>query len=194
MATSFKRNEWQTSCCSPPSGPGVPGPPLSRVFLGGFAATLAITMMMYLIAPMMGLNMDIAQMLGSMLGGSWWAGMLMHFMLGTVVFPLAYSFVLYHFLPGSPVVKGITFGAALWLVAQIVVMPMMGAGFFSSNAGGMMASIGSLMGHLLFGSVLGLLAQPADDLSTNQGQHDHGHADTQNSVASKDAERSPRLG
>jgi len=72
------------------------------VFLGGLAATAAITMMMYLIAPMMGLKMDIAQMLGSMLGGSWWAGLIMHLTLGAIIFPLAYAFVLYHFLPGGP--------------------------------------------------------------------------------------------
>src|SRR5713226_3030296 len=74
---------------------GCTGPKLSRIFLGGFAGTVAITMMMYLVAPMMSLNMDIAQMLGSMLGGSWWAGMVMHLMLGAVIFPLAYAFVLY---------------------------------------------------------------------------------------------------
>ena len=194
MATSLKRNERQTSCCPTPGGLEIPGPPLSRVFLGGLAATLAITMMMYLIAPMMGLSMDIAKMLGSMLGGSWWAGMAMHFVLGAVVFPLAYAFVLYHFLPGSPTVKGIVFGVALWLLAQLVVMPMMGAGFFSSNAGGIMAAMGSLMGHLLFGSVLGFVAKPCNNVSTSHGEDNPGHANTQNSIASTDAETSCRLG
>lgn len=37
-------------------------------------------------------------------------------------------------------------------------MPMMGGGFFSSAMGGMMAVIGSLMSHLLYGSVLGAIA------------------------------------
>jgi hypothetical protein len=34
-------------------------------------------------------------------------------------------------------------------------MPMMGGGFFSVNAGGMMAVIGSLIGHILYGAILG---------------------------------------
>jgi uncharacterized protein (DUF2062 family) len=45
-------------------------PTFARAALGGFARTLAMTGMMYVIAPMMGLHMDIAAMLGSLLGGN----------------------------------------------------------------------------------------------------------------------------
>ncbi len=37
-------------------------------------------------------------------------------------------------------------------------MPMMGGGFFSMAMGGMLAIMGSLMGHLLYGVVLGGIA------------------------------------
>jgi uncharacterized membrane protein YagU involved in acid resistance len=128
-----------------------------RAMVGGFAGTVVMTAMMYVVAPMMGLNMDIAQMLGSMLGNSWMAGMMMHFVNGTVIFPLIYVYVLYAWLPGSPLVKGILWGVILWFLAQAVVMPMMGGGFFSSAMGGMMAVMGSLMGHLLYGGLLGAI-------------------------------------
>ncbi|HUY90090.1 MAG TPA: DUF6789 family protein [Pirellulales bacterium] len=129
---------------------------LSRSILGGAAGTAAITLMMYFVAPVMtGRAMDIARLLGSMLGGSWLAGMAMHVMLGTIVFPLVYAFVIYDVLPGGPVLKGIAWGATLWLLAQVVVMPMMGAGLFSANAGGPMAAMGSLMGHAIYGALLG---------------------------------------
>lgn len=117
--------------------------------------TLMMTAMMYMVAPMMGLNMDIAQMLGSMLGNSWMAGMMMHIVNGAVIFPLIYAYVLYGRLPGNAVTKGLAWGVVLWMVAQAVVMPMMGGGFFSSAMGGMMAVMGSLMGHLLYGGILG---------------------------------------
>jgi uncharacterized membrane protein YagU involved in acid resistance len=107
---------------------------------------------------MMGLRMDIAAMLGSMLGGSWIAGLTMHFVNGSVIFPAIYVYALYAHLPGSPAVRGTIWGVALWLVAQTVVMPMMGAGLFSSAMGGMMAAMGSLIGHLLYGSLLGIIA------------------------------------
>jgi len=43
-------------------------PTLSRAILGGFVGTLAMTVMMYFVAPMIGLRMDIAAMLGSLVG------------------------------------------------------------------------------------------------------------------------------
>lgn len=133
-------------------------PTLTRAMLGGFVGTAAMTAMMYFVAPMMGLHMDIAAMLGSMLGGSWAAGLMMHFLNGTVIFPAIYVYALYARIPGSAVIKGTVWGVVLWLVAQLVVMPMMGAGVFSSAMGGMMAAAGSLVGHVLYGSLLGVIA------------------------------------
>ncbi len=141
--------ETRSACCA--------GPDIIRAVLGGFVGTVAITLMMYFVAPIMvGTKMDIAQMLGSLLGDSWWAGLGMHFLNGTLVFPLIYAFVLFGVLPGGPALKGITWGVILWLLAQVVVMPMMGAGFFSANAGGLMVAMGSLLGHLVYGWLLGL--------------------------------------
>jgi hypothetical protein len=133
-------------------------PTFSRAIAGGFAGTLAMSMLMYGVAPMMGLHMDIAAMLGSVLGGSWTAGLVMHLVNGSLLFPAIYTFALYGLLPGSPVVKGTAWGVALWLMAQVIVMPMMGAGLFSANIGGMMAAAGSLAGHVLYGGVLGAIA------------------------------------
>lgn len=133
-------------------------PTFARAALGGFVGTLALTAMMYVVAPMMGLHMDIAAMLGSMLGGSWMAGLIVHFVNGSVIFPAIYAYALYARLPGSPAIRGTVWGVLLWLIAQTVVMPMMGAGLFSSAMGGMMAAMGSLIGHVLYGSLLGVIA------------------------------------
>lgn len=133
-------------------------PTLTRAMVGGFIGTIVMTAMMYGVAPLMGLNMDIAAMLGSLLGNNWTAGMILHFINGTVIFPLIYVYVLYTVLPGGAAMKGLAWGVILWLLAQIVVMPMMGAGFFSSNMGGVMAVMGSLVGHVLYGGILGAIA------------------------------------
>jgi hypothetical protein len=135
-------------------------PKVGRSMLGGFLGTVVMTAMMYIVGPMMGLKMDIAQMLGSMLGNNWWAGMMMHFVNGTVIFPLIYAYLLYQWLPGGPTVKGTTWGIVLWLLALAMVMPMMGGGFFSVAMGGMMAAFGSLIG-LLYGNILGAVAGPS---------------------------------
>jgi len=133
-------------------------PTFTRAAVGGFVGTLAMTAMMYVVAPMMGLDMDIAAMLAPMLGGSWTAGMMMHFVNGSIIFPAIYVYALYAHLPGPPVIRGTIWGVVLWLIAQTVVMPMMGAGLFSSAMGGMMAAMGSLIGHILYGSLLGVIA------------------------------------
>jgi hypothetical protein len=133
-------------------------PTFARAALGGFVGALAMTGMMYVVAPMMGLHMDIATMLGNMLGRSSAAGMMMHCLNGTVIFPAIYVYVLYAHLPGSPAIRGTIWGIVLWLIAQTVVMPMMGAGVFSSAMGGWMAAMGSLIGHVLYGSLLGSIA------------------------------------
>jgi uncharacterized membrane protein YagU involved in acid resistance len=134
-------------------------PNLTRAFLGGLVGTAALTLMMYKVAPMMtGKPMDIAGMLGQMLGG-WTIGMVMHVINGTVIFPLAYALLLHRFLPGPPVVKGMVWGVILWLIAQLTVLPMMGAGVFSMNAGGPKAAMASLIGHLVYGALLGSIAR-----------------------------------
>ena len=132
-------------------------PTLARGVLGGLVGTAAMTAMMYVVAPMMGLRMDIAAMLGSMLGGSWAAGMMMHVVNGMVIFPAIYVYALYARLSGSATAKGAIWGVVLWLVQQVAVMPMMGGGLFSSEMGGMMAAAGSLAGHVVYGGLLGIV-------------------------------------
>jgi uncharacterized membrane protein YagU involved in acid resistance len=130
-------------------------PNVGRVIVGGFAGTLAISFLMYIGAPMMGLpKMDIAGMLGTILGG-WSMGMVMHFINGTIIFPLIYAYFLFGKLPGSPYLKGIIWGVALWVLAQLVVMPMMGAGILGLKMAGMMSAVGSLVGHVVYGALLG---------------------------------------
>jgi uncharacterized membrane protein YagU involved in acid resistance len=134
-------------------------PSALQAISGGFIATLAITAVMYWVAPfLLGSPMDIAKTLGDFLGIGWNAGMVLHFINGSLIFPLAYAFVLFGLLPGGPIAKGVTFGVVLWLLAQSVVMPMVGAGFFSANAGGLMAAVASLIGHLIYGATLGAIA------------------------------------
>ncbi|MFQ5777657.1 MAG: DUF6789 family protein [Terriglobia bacterium] len=137
-------------------------PSIGKAILGGVVGTALMTLMMYFVAPMMmGQRMDIAKMLGSMMGNSWMMGMVVHVINGTVIFPLIYVFLLYKFLPGAPWLKGTLWGVVLWLLAQVVVMPMMGGGMFSSQMGGMMAAGGSLVGHVMYGAALGGIAGAA---------------------------------
>lgn len=132
---------------------------LISIFGGGIIATTAMTMLM-LIAPMMGMpKMAIGNMLAGFLGTPVWMGWVMHFVIGTI---LAATYVLHWKgrMPGSAVVKGLLFALIPFFMAQIIVMPMMGAGLFSTNTPApIMMVMGSLIGHLVYGMVLGPLSK-----------------------------------
>ena len=137
-------------------------PSLTKAIGGGLAGTVAMTLMMRFVAPMMlGHPMDIAGMLASMMGGLWAVGMAAHLMNGVVIFPLVYAFVAFRYLPGQPVLRGALWGTVLWLAAESMVMPMAGAGFFSAEIGGPKAVVAALMGHLVYGALLGYVAGAA---------------------------------
>jgi uncharacterized membrane protein YagU involved in acid resistance len=123
--------------------------------VAGLLATPAMTVLIYVLAPILGVRMDVVAMLGEILGG-WKMGMLVHILNDAIIFPLVYTFLLYRFLPGRPAAKGVSFGVLLWLTSQVVVMPLMGAGFFSSQIGGMKATALMLLGHIVYGGFLGL--------------------------------------
>ena len=139
-----------------------PRPNLSFVLVGGLLGTPAMSALTYVLAPVFGVNTDIVAMLGEMLGG-WRTGMLVHILNGAVILPVVFAFLLYRFLPGSPIAKGITFGVLLWLISQTVVMPIVGAGFFSAHIGGLKAVAASLVGHLVYGGLLGLFPTLAQE-------------------------------
>ena len=129
----------------------------------GFVATLAMTLLLY-VPPLMGLpRMDMAALLGSLLvqqtgSGGWWAGLIWHFINGTFIFSLLYAYGLYSVLPGKPWAKGLEWGLTLWVLSEIIVMPLVGMGFFSTRAPETgIAIYWLLMGHLLYGIVLGAI-------------------------------------
>jgi len=130
---------------------------VATLVMSGFAA----------MAPLMGMPpMNPAAMLASQMGGSLVLGWAAHLMVGNVL-ALAFALVARDRLPGPFAVRGALFALAPWLMAQVVVMPMMGAGLFSGSA---LVAGGSLMGHLVFGAVLGLAYRPAGQRSPSLAQ------------------------
>ncbi len=130
----------------------------ARIVWAGVAATVVMTAMMMLVAPMMGVHMDIAASLSDMMGLPWVVGMAVHMMLGVVVFPLVYSLLLSNRLPLSPALRGLIFGTGLWLMMEVAVMPMLGAGFFGMNGPGMMGAAAALIAHMAYGAILGRIS------------------------------------
>ena len=122
-----------------------------RAALAGILGTVMMTLVGLYAAPMMGIPaMNPAEMLAGQMGGNAVMGWIAHFMIG-LIFAGAYA-VVAGSLPGPVVLRGALFALAPWLLAQVVVMPMMGMGLFS---GAMNLAMGSLIGHVIYGGVVG---------------------------------------
>ncbi len=125
-----------------------------RTMLAGVSGTAVMTIIGLWGAPMMGIPaMNPAAMLAGAMGGMQAAGWAAHFMIG-IMLAFGYAIVAGR-LPGPAVARGALYAVAPWLMAQVVVMPMMGMGVFSSS---LALAMGSLIGHMAYGSVVGAVA------------------------------------
>lgn len=129
--------------------------PISRALTASIAGTLAMTAIMFM-APVMGLPpMNIAAMLSAFMHVPIGVGWAAHFMIGTML-GLSYALFFAARLPGGGWLRGAVFSLIPWLMSQVIVNPMMGAGVFAANTGApALMVLGSLLGHLVFGAALG---------------------------------------
>jgi hypothetical protein len=127
----------------------------------GFIGTLALSALMILKAAM-GLmpQMNAIKMLTVIAHGMLGTpltpvvGWLLHFMIGSLVWGVSFS-LLFERLPShAPILKGLIFGTAAWVLMMIVVMPMAGAGLFGLYLG-LGTPIATLVLHWAYGAVLG---------------------------------------
>lgn len=138
--------------------------------VAGLAGTVVMSMLMAM-APAMGMpKMDIVGMLGSMFSkdGNPTLGWMMHLMMG-IVFGIVYALLWSQGVGSATLVGGLIFGVVHWLIVGLMMggVPMMHAGVkagtmqapgvYMMKNGGMMAFVGGLMGHLLFGVVVALV-------------------------------------
>lgn len=137
---------------------------IKSALIAGFIATVAMTAFTF-IAPLMGFKMNIPEMLASTMGAPIIVGWIAHFMIGEI---LAINFAVIFLKRTNKIAdikSGALFGLIPWFIAQILVMPMMSvlaggsysAGLFSGSA---MIAMASLVGHLIYGGVLGAIYKP----------------------------------
>jgi hypothetical protein len=138
--------------------------------IAGVVASLVFSLVL-MMAPKMGMpKMDIVSLLGSMFSPqtNLAVGWMMHLMMG-IVFALIYAF-LWSLGIGAPTwVGGLVFGSVQWLIVGLVMgmIPVIHAGIKSgavkapglwmTNNGGLMAFMGGLAGHMIFGIVIALV-------------------------------------
>jgi len=120
---------------------------------GGLAGGLVFGAMM----GFMGMLPMIGSMVGQPTAG---AGFVVH-MVNSVIIGAGFALVLGRFVSGtrSGVGVGLAYGGAWWILGPLTLMPLfMGMGLgVNWNAAAAAAMLPSLVGHLMFGGVLGLV-------------------------------------
>lgn len=166
---------------APSSRRGAVGDAWMRAVLAGLGATGAMTIGA-MVGPLLGLPpMDVPGMLAGFLGKTLGAafgpplvGWGLHFTIGLM---FAFGYVpAAERLPGPPAVRGALYGLLPFLLAQLIVMPMMGAGVFALATGSLAVAATSLLGHLVYGAVLGALYGPPSALFTGSRPRVQGQA------------------
>jgi uncharacterized membrane protein YagU involved in acid resistance len=138
----------------------------------GVAGTIVMSILLML-APMMGLpKMDIVGMLAMMFTktANTALGWILHLMMG-IVFAIIYAVLWSAGVGAAGAGSGALFGAAHWLIVGVIMgmgVALMHAGvkvgtvkapgyWMAANGNGLMAFIGGLIGHVVFGLVVGLV-------------------------------------
>ncbi len=114
---------------------------------------------LWLVEPSIGLpKIAVGQILGTFMSvsvahldvgsaGGW----TIHLAVG-IALALLYASIFDARLPGSSVMRGAMYGTIVFVVAQLVFMPLVGAGVFAR--GDVQMILGSLVGHLAYGVVV----------------------------------------
>jgi uncharacterized membrane protein YagU involved in acid resistance len=143
-----------------------PNPKLVSALVAGLIATSIVTLLAF-VGPVLGPSpIDLVSILASLVlglaGQPFILALTVHLIAGSVIFPVLYVFLAYPFLAGPPWLRGLTWGVALWMLVQLVLLPMAGVGVFSFRAPRPLLTAGSsLLTHVLYGLILGAVARPS---------------------------------
>lgn len=142
---------------------------VAGIIISGLVAAIAFSIFTGMARAMGMTTMSIEKTLGAMVGegsSATIAGWMMHLISG-IVFAAIYAFIFQAIGATSGWLIGGVIGLVHGLMVGAIVMPMMGAihpavragkmeapGFFAVNAGSM-TPMGLIVGHIIFGAVLG---------------------------------------
>jgi len=125
------------------------------LFAGAIAAILMLATRIGMKKLGMDLKMDVLNMLGSMIGTGRKTGMILHVLLGAV-FALPYVWGLVYFnITHNFWLWGLVGGFTHWIISGVLIGVMPGVSSFAKNFG-KQDIMAFLMGHLLFGIIVGI--------------------------------------
>jgi len=126
-------------------------------FTAGIVATIAMTLFMMLTTALGMPRMNPPQMLADTMGVGVFLGWITHFMIG-IVFGFLYTFIFLSILSKikNTLIRGLLFGMIAFAIAQLgmKIMSSMMPQMSMPTGNLMIMTIGSLVGHMVFGIVV----------------------------------------
>ena|SRR3989338_918994 len=134
---------------------------IGKGILAGIMATIAMTVIMGYVAPMVGLpQLGVMRRISHLSLDMKLAVVLVYCINRVVFLPLIYVFGARKILPGSGLVKGLIFGVGLWAFIRFVVIPFRGGDIFAINNPEQMGRIlVSLIGNMIYGVIIGKISR-----------------------------------
>lgn len=127
----------------------------SKHLTAGLAASLAGGLVFGMMMQMMGMIPMVAGLVGSQSAVIGWA---VHLIISAV---LGATFAGLHvgagILRGQPIAAGAVYGLVLWALFPVTFMPLMMGMPVMWSLPGLISTAPSLMGHLIYGTVMGLV-------------------------------------
>lgn len=139
----------------------VPDVSITRIIIAGLAgaASMALATAVFnaLRVPMVDFGRLIATKILRYHSHGTGLGLGLHLVNG-VLLSFFYAMAVDPFLPGGSLVRGLLYGLGVWAVMMVVVLPLLGDGFFGWRTSRQMIP-SALAVHLLYGLVLGIVIQ-----------------------------------
>lgn len=134
-------------------------PKLHRVIAGGILGTGILVSLMYPVGDLMlGKPMDVAVLVAKVLGFHAITGLFVFALTSVLIFPLIYGFLAARMLWGPPWARGVEWGLLLWFFSQLVIVSITADNAMYYRQLGITIFLVSLLGHLLYGGILGAVA------------------------------------
>ena len=131
-------------------------PKVHRTIAGGLLGTIILVMLMYPVGHLMlGKQMDVIILLVNMLEIPAVVGVFLFVFNGVLIFPLIYGFVAFRMLWGSPWIRGLEWGLLLWFIGNLIIVSTIKGSIIYYHPQGVLIFIVSLVGHIIYGSILG---------------------------------------
>ncbi len=130
---------------------------IKKAILVGFAGTVVMTVFSFVASAIHLPRVDYREMIAHLFPAGMLGSWMVYFVVG---FALAFSYHTYfqEHLPSHSWMRGAFYGFFLWLIMGIVLMPLMGFGFF---AGSMPNALGMFLCTMSYSATVGYLYEYA---------------------------------